>query len=157
MTSSGLDLGLPEDWARLERWIDCKIKEVVQAKACVASGEKSASTVTPVADWSEFTRRNIPNKPETRINSRKVEELGVGCPRNNKFVFRSNRNKPKLNLFWLFFSLFRKTQKHFFRFVSVFQTGIETTETNRTLSKQTEKIFKKRSLLGGPRNSSIFF
>ncbi len=36
----------------------------------------------------------------------------------------------------------------FFRFVSVFRTGIETTETNRILSKQTEKIYEKRSLLG---------
>ncbi len=31
----------------------------------------------------------------------------------------------------------------------MFLTGIETTETNRTSSKQTEKISKKRSLLGG--------
>jgi hypothetical protein len=36
----------------------------------------------------------------------------------------------------------------------VFQTGIE---TNRTLSKQTEKISKKLSLLGRPRSSYIFF
>jgi hypothetical protein len=74
----------------------------------------------------------------------------LGCPRNNKYFFRV---EPKLNLFRLFFGLFRKTKKHFFWFVSVFRTCIETTETNRTLSKQTKKISKKCSLLGGPRNS----
>jgi hypothetical protein len=40
--------------------------------------------------------------------------------------------KPK-NIFSVCFSLFR--------FVSVFRTSIETTETNRTLSKQTKKSF----------------
>jgi hypothetical protein len=38
----------------------------------------------------------------------------------------------------LFFGLFCETKKQFFGFVSVFRTGIETTETNRTLLKQTE-------------------
>ncbi len=57
-------------------------------------------------------------------------------------ISRVNRNKPKLNLFWLFIGLFRETKKHFFRFVSVFRTDSETTETNRTLSKQTEKTPK---------------
>jgi hypothetical protein len=72
--------------------------------------------------------------------------------KQSNFFFGSNRNKPKLNLFWLFFGLFRETKKHFFRFVSVFQTGIETTETNSTLSKQTEKNL----LLGGPQNNFFF-
>jgi hypothetical protein len=39
--------------------------------------------------------------------------------------------EPKLNLFRLFFGLFRETKKKYFRFVSVFCTSIETTETNR--------------------------
>ncbi len=89
---------------------------------------------------------------------------GLGCPRNNQIFFGSNRNKPKINLFRLFFGLFRETKKHFFwvcfglfQFVSVFRTGIETTKTNRIFSKQTEKISKKLSLLGGPRNRKFFF
>jgi hypothetical protein len=49
--------------------------------------------------------------------------------------------------------LFRETKKHFFQFVSVFRSGIETTKTISIFSKQTKKISKKRSLLGGPRNS----
>jgi hypothetical protein len=80
--------------------------------------------------------------------------------KQSNFFFGSNRNKPKLNLFRLFFGLFHETKKHFFRFVSVFWTSIETTKTNRTLSKQTEtnpKISKIRSLLGGPRNTKKFF
>jgi hypothetical protein len=49
------------------------------------------------------------------------------------FFFGSNRNKRKLNLFRLFFSLFfRETPPKNFLFVSVFRTGIETTKTNRT-------------------------
>jgi hypothetical protein len=55
----------------------------------------------------------------------------VGCPRNNQIFFGSNRNEPKLNLFRLFFGLFREIKQIFFRFVSVFRTGIETTKTNR--------------------------
>jgi hypothetical protein len=51
------------------------------------------------------------------------------------FIFFS-QFKPKLNLFRLFFGLlFWETQKKFFglfRFVLMFRTSIETTETNRT-------------------------
>jgi hypothetical protein len=56
------------------------------------------------------------------------------------FFLGSNRNKPKLNLFWLFLGLFScETPKIFFRFVSMFRTGIETTKTNRTYSMGNEK------------------
>jgi hypothetical protein len=46
-----------------------------------------------------------------------VFSLGLG--EGGMFFFGSNQNKPKLNLFRLFFGLFRETQKHFFRFVLV--------------------------------------
>ncbi len=52
------------------------------------------------------------NTPQKSFQSR------VSSKQSN-FFFGSNRNKPKLNLFRLFFSLFRETKKHFFRFVSV--------------------------------------
>jgi hypothetical protein len=42
----------------------------------------------------------------------------VSSKQTNK-IFGSNRNKPKLNLFWFIFGLFRETNKSFFRFVSV--------------------------------------
>jgi hypothetical protein len=54
--------------------------------------------------------------------------------------FGSNRNKPKQDLFRVCFGLFRETKIFFFRFVLVFRTCIETTETNRTVSKRTETI-----------------
>jgi hypothetical protein len=69
--------------------------------------------------------------------------------------FGSNQNKLKLNLFRLFFGSLCETEKKFW-FVSVFRTDIKTTETNRTFSKQTEKISKKRSLLGCPQNNKFF-
>jgi hypothetical protein len=70
----------------------------------------------------------------------------VGCPRNKqKKNFGSNRNKPKLNLFRLIFGLFRETNKTFFRFVSVFRIRFETTETNTSVSKQTEKTKKYKT------------
>jgi hypothetical protein len=59
-----------------------------------------------------------------------------GSSKPLNFFLVSNRNKPKLNLFRLFFGLlFRETPKFLgglFRFVSKFRTGIKTTETNRT-------------------------
>jgi hypothetical protein len=70
----------------------------------------------------------------------------VSCRVSSKqtnFFFGSNRNKPKHNLFQLIFGLFRETKKIFFQFVSVFRIHFETTETNRFVSKQTEKNEKK--------------
>jgi hypothetical protein len=78
--------------------------------------------------------------------------------KQSNFFFGSNRNKPKLNLFRLFLGLFR--EKHFFRFVSVFRTGIETTQTNRTLTKQTktkQKNLKKNVFYQGVLDTIIFF
>ncbi len=63
----------------------------------------------------------------------------VSSKREIKF-FGSNRNKPKQDLFRVCFGLFRETKRKFFRFISVFRTLIETTETNRTVSKGTETI-----------------
>ena len=60
--------------------------------------------------------------------------------KQTKINFGSNRNKPKQDLFRVCFGLFRETKTFLFRFVSVFRTCIETTETNRTVSKRTETI-----------------
>ncbi len=81
----------------------------------------------------------------------------LGCPRNNQIFFsiRTETNRNSI-CFSCFSVCFAKPKNIFFGlcwFDSVFRTCIETTETNRTLSKQTEKISKQRSLLGGPRNS----
>jgi hypothetical protein len=62
-------------------------------------------------------------RPQSRVSSKQT-----------KINFGSNRNKPKQDLFRVCFGLFRETQSKKFRFVSVFRTYIETTETNRTVS-----------------------
>ncbi len=69
--------------------------------------------------------------------------------KQTKIIFGSNRNKPKQDLFRVCFGLFRETKNKKFRFVSVFRTYMETTETNRTVSWQTEtnrnnpKVYEK--------------
>jgi hypothetical protein len=54
--------------------------------------------------------------------------------KQTKIIFGSNRNKPKQDLFRVCFGLFREPKKKKIRFVSVFRTYIETTETNRSVS-----------------------
>jgi hypothetical protein len=79
--------------------------------------------------------------------------IRVFSKQSNK-IFGSNRNKPKLNLFRFIFGLFRETKKLLFRFVSVFLTYFETTETNRSVSKKNKKATYK---LGCPRNKQKNF
>jgi hypothetical protein len=55
--------------------------------------------------------------------------------KQTKKIFGSNQSKPKLNLFWLFFGLFRETKNLLFQFVSMFRTGFQTTDTNRSFLK----------------------
>ncbi len=62
--------------------------------------------------------------------------------KQKKNIFGLNQKEPKLSLFRLCFGLFHETKKYFFRFVSVFRTCIETTETNMHVSKQTETNLK---------------
>jgi hypothetical protein len=52
-----------------------------------------------------------------------------------------NGNKPKLNLFGLFFGLlFRETKKFVFQFVSMFRTGIETTKKTELMVWGLKKV-----------------
>ncbi len=83
----------------------------------------------------------------------------IGCPRNNQIFFGSNRNKPKLNLFRLFFGLFRETKNIFFGLSRCFgpvSKQPKQTEFSRNKPKQTEKISKTLYLLGSPRNCDFF-
>ncbi len=86
-----------------------------------------------VSNQTEFCR----NKPKKSPKKRSV--LG-GSSKPFIFFLGSNRNKPKIDLFGLFFDLlFCGRQKIFFRFVFMFRTGIETTETNWTYGMGNEK------------------
>ncbi len=63
----------------------------------------------------------------------------LGCPRNKQTKnFGSNRNKPKQDLFQFFLVCLVKQKTKKGRFVSVLRTYIETIETSRTVSKQSE-------------------
>jgi hypothetical protein len=88
--------------------------------------------------------------------------LRVSSKQSN-FFFGSNRNKPKLDLFRLFFGWFPETKKHFFLFVSVFRTDIESTEFSRNKPKNLQKTFSIRGsskplifFLGSNRNPICF-
>jgi hypothetical protein len=86
---------------------------------------------------------SVPLTPEPGEGDTLACGRGVGgrvSSKQTKISFGSNRNKPKQDLFRVCFGLFRETQKKIFRFISVFRTFIETTETNRTVSKRTETI-----------------
>ncbi len=72
----------------------------------------------------------------------------------------TNRNSTCFGCFSVFFAKPPKNVSDLFRFVSVFQTGIKTTKTNRTLSKQTEtnrKNLQKTFSIRGSSKKLIFF
>jgi hypothetical protein len=73
-----------------------------------------------------------------------------------KFFFRFEPKQTETQSVLIVFRFVSRNQKTFFRSVSVFRTGIETTETNRIFSKQTEKISKKRFLLGVLKTVNFF-
>jgi hypothetical protein len=77
-------------------------------------------------------RKNI-HRGNSRVHPLSLYVRRVSS-KQTKINFGSNRNKPKQDLFRVCFGLFRETKNKLFRFVSMFRTNIETTETNRTVS-----------------------
>jgi hypothetical protein len=78
------------------------------------------------------------NIPDSQLWS---SSSNLGCPQNGKKNFGSNRTNRKEICFGCVSVCFVKPKTKIFglfRFVSVFRTYIETTETNRTVSNQTE-------------------
>ncbi len=75
-----------------------------------------------------------------------TKKARLGCPRTNQFFFSSNRNLICFSCFSVCFAKPKNCFFGLFRFVSVFQTGIETTETKRTFLIQTKKFSKTCSL-----------
>ncbi len=83
----------------------------------------------------------------------------VSSKQSNIF-FGPNQNKPKLNLFRLFFGLFRETKKHFFGLFRCFgpvSKQPKQTEFSRNKPKQTKKIPKKTLSIRGYSKPLIFF
>ncbi len=59
--------------------------------------------------------------------------LGRVSSKQSNFFFGSNQNKPKINLFRLFFGLFQETKKHFFQFVSAcFGVSVQSKQPKQT-------------------------
>jgi hypothetical protein len=112
---------------------------------------------------SLLTRILISNRPPPHNCGQLSEQrlyVPVGCPRNNQISFsvltETNRNPICFGCFSVCFS---KPKNIFFGllwFVSVFRISIKTTETNTTLSKQTEKSLKNVFYIRGSSKQLIF-
>jgi hypothetical protein len=81
----------------------------------------------------------------------------LGCPRNKQMFFsvrtKTNRNSICFGSFSVCFAKPITIFFGLFWYVSVFRTRFETTETNRSVSKQTEKLKKihnKKNLRSKP-------
>ncbi len=104
-------------WQQITKHIRA-LKWVNQLWEFCPSPPGSSSLPAPPADPVHVTADH-----QARVSSKQT-----------KIIFGSNRNKPKQDLFRFCFGLFHETNNKKFRFVSVFRTYIETTETNRTVS-----------------------
>jgi hypothetical protein len=119
---------------------DATLEKVLISKVSVCGLIFSRSSRIFWLEWPKSTSRTWQQwRIYLRSTRIKVSWTRVSSKRKKKY-FGSNRNKPKQDLFRVCFGLFRETKKKIFRFVSVFRTFIETTETNRTVSKRTETI-----------------
>ncbi len=84
--------------------------------------------------------------PTTRVSSKQ-----------SNFFFGSNQNIPKLNVFRLFFGLFRETKNIFFGLFWCFGLVSKQPKQKDILSKQTEKISLKTFSIRGSQKPLIFF
>jgi hypothetical protein len=110
---------------------------------CVHLLCKRVGSIPPLFRSNYFQKESTPFKNlllfmNTALYPRKESTLCRVSSKQTKINFGSNRNKPKQDLFRVCFGLFRETKNKTFRFVSVFRTNIETTETNRSVSHKTE-------------------
>jgi hypothetical protein len=73
--ASRVELGLPEDWNRVELWLHCKKIESLNITSKSKRKARKAVNEEISVDWSTFGKREIPSEPETRIDIGKLEEL----------------------------------------------------------------------------------
>ncbi len=90
--------------------------EVPLENVNIKRSPRTISFVFNVSRW-KISATFVPTQLPPPSTSRYVL-IRVSSKQLNIF-FGSNRNKPKLNLFRLFFDLFHETKKKIFRFVSV--------------------------------------
>ncbi len=127
--SAGWDQGVLET-IKKNFWFEPKRTET-QSVSVVFGLFRETKLIFSVCFGVSDQYRNNRNKPK-KVSKKQIS-IRVSSKQLIFFFFGSDRNKPKLSLFWLFFGqFFAKPNKKIFRFVSVFRTGIKTTETNRT-------------------------
>jgi hypothetical protein len=75
--SSRRDLGLPTDWSRIWKWCLPAPVSPILAHALSQDAPKSLRQPTGKMDvnWKDFAFKEIPQKPETRVNVEALEEL----------------------------------------------------------------------------------
>ncbi len=115
------------------RWSEVFVPQLPVSRTKTKRSIRSSTIIdlTLLARPFSFCKNHSINKlrEKRRLRSRVSSK-------QTKINFGSNRNKPKQDLFRVCFGLFRETNKKKFRFVSMFRTYIETTETNRNKLKQ---------------------
>jgi hypothetical protein len=72
-----LDLGLPTDWARIRNWLYPDKMCTVPVPASKIKHVQATEAKVPVlnSDWADFPNKAIPEKPETRIDIDRLEQL----------------------------------------------------------------------------------
>jgi hypothetical protein len=75
--SSRKDLGLPTDWSRIWKWCLLAPVSPILAHALSQTAPKGLRQPTGKLDvnWKDFAFKEIPRKPETRVNIEALEEL----------------------------------------------------------------------------------
>ncbi len=75
--SSRSNLGLPEDWSRIEKWVfgDILDLEVPLTVSTVPQKDNLEKRTMQKTDWRCFPRKDIPQCPETRINIDRLEQM----------------------------------------------------------------------------------
>jgi hypothetical protein len=68
---------LPEDWSRIEEWVSGDLRDLKKPLTVpkVAGKDSLEKNTLQKQDWSSFPRKDIPQRPETRINIDRLQQL----------------------------------------------------------------------------------
>jgi hypothetical protein len=117
------------------------VKVVMPPQLSVSKSTQSRKTSIMCIPWMLLACREFWRPPPGASPASHMSLVSRVSSKRSKFFFGSNRNKPKLNLFRLFFGLFRETKKKFFRFVSVCFGVSDRYRNNRNKHWLIEKTF----------------
>jgi hypothetical protein len=68
---------LPEDWSRIEEWVFGDLRDLRKPLTVpkVAGKDSLEKYTLQKPDWRRFPRKDIPRRPETRINIDRLQQL----------------------------------------------------------------------------------